>query len=152
MNTSRRRRRRGGGERLIKDLKRQANSLSHGSEQASTQRRRSLINRSSLPLYLQSRTRREEEEEGEFFDHYKNDLERHAHTLSGVAGRDLQEGKSCPMGTRTPIALFANLPLWPTLGSTPSPKGSIGTCEMEIYWIRGRRASSLSLPPPRRGG
>jgi len=30
-----------------------------------------------------------EEEEGEFFNHYKNDLKRHAHTLSGVAGADL---------------------------------------------------------------
>jgi len=31
----------------------------------------------------------EEEEEEEFFNHYKNDLERHAHTPSGVAGADL---------------------------------------------------------------
>jgi hypothetical protein len=28
----------------------------------------------------------EEEEEEEFFNHYKNDQERHAHTPSGVAG------------------------------------------------------------------
>jgi hypothetical protein len=32
-----------------------------------------------------SRSEREEEEE-EFFNHYKNDLKRHAHTPSGVAG------------------------------------------------------------------
>ena len=32
---------------------------------------------------------REEEEEEEFFNHYKNDLKRHAHTPSGVAGADL---------------------------------------------------------------
>jgi len=32
---------------------------------------------------------RKEEEEEEFFNHYKNDLERHAHTPSGVAGADL---------------------------------------------------------------
>jgi len=30
-----------------------------------------------------------EAEEEEFFNHYKNDLERHAHTPSGVAGADL---------------------------------------------------------------
>ena len=34
--------------------------------------------------------RREEEEEEEFFNHYKNDLKRHAHTPSGVAGADLK--------------------------------------------------------------
>ena len=28
--------------------------------------------------------------EEEFFNHYKNDLERHAHTPSGVAGADLK--------------------------------------------------------------
>ena len=33
---------------------------------------------------------REEEEEEEFFNHYKNDLKRHAHTPSGVAGADLK--------------------------------------------------------------
>jgi hypothetical protein len=33
-------------------------------------------------------------EEDEFFNHYKNDLERHAHTLSGVAGGDLQSKSS----------------------------------------------------------
>ena len=32
----------------------------------------------------------EEEEEEEFFNHYKNDLKRHAHTPSGVAGADLK--------------------------------------------------------------
>jgi len=32
----------------------------------------------------------EEEEEEEFFNHYKNDLKRHAHTPSGVAGTDLK--------------------------------------------------------------
>jgi hypothetical protein len=32
----------------------------------------------------------EEEEEEEFFNHYKNDLKRHAHTLSGDAGADLK--------------------------------------------------------------
>ena len=31
-----------------------------------------------------------EEEEEEFFNHYKNDLKRHAHTPSGVAGADLK--------------------------------------------------------------
>jgi hypothetical protein len=31
----------------------------------------------------------EDEDEEEFFNHYKNDLKRHAHTLSGVAGADL---------------------------------------------------------------
>jgi hypothetical protein len=35
------------------------------------------------------RRRRKEEEEEEFFNHYKTDLKRHAHTLSGVAGADL---------------------------------------------------------------
>jgi len=30
------------------------------------------------------------EEEEEFFNHYKNDLKRHAHTPSGVAGADLK--------------------------------------------------------------
>jgi len=30
----------------------------------------------------------EEEEEEEFFNHYKNDLKRHAHTPSGVAGAE----------------------------------------------------------------
>jgi hypothetical protein len=29
-------------------------------------------------------------EEEEFFNHYKNDLKRHAHTPSGVAGADLK--------------------------------------------------------------
>jgi len=33
---------------------------------------------------------KEEEEEEEFFNHFKNDLERHAHTPSGVAGADLK--------------------------------------------------------------
>ena len=32
----------------------------------------------------------EEEEEEVFFNHYKNDLKRHAHTPSGVAGADLK--------------------------------------------------------------
>ena len=32
----------------------------------------------------------EEEEDVEFFNHYKNDLTRHAHTPSGVAGADLK--------------------------------------------------------------
>jgi hypothetical protein len=32
----------------------------------------------------------EEEEEEEFFNHWKNDLKRHAHTPSGVAGADLK--------------------------------------------------------------
>ena len=32
----------------------------------------------------------EEEEEEEFFSHYKNDLNGHAHTPSGVAGADLK--------------------------------------------------------------
>jgi hypothetical protein len=32
---------------------------------------------------------RDEEEEEEFYIHYKNDLKRHAHTPSGVAGADL---------------------------------------------------------------
>ena len=32
----------------------------------------------------------EEEEEEEFFNHYKNDLKRHAHTPSGDAGADLK--------------------------------------------------------------
>jgi hypothetical protein len=31
-----------------------------------------------------------EEEEEEFFNHYKNDVKRHAHTPSGVAGADLK--------------------------------------------------------------
>jgi hypothetical protein len=31
-----------------------------------------------------------EEEEEEFFNHYKNDLQRHAHTPSGDAGADLK--------------------------------------------------------------
>ena len=30
------------------------------------------------------------EEEEEFFNHYKNDMKRHAHTPSGVAGADLK--------------------------------------------------------------
>jgi len=42
--------------------------------------------------------RRQEEEEEEFFNHYKNDLKRHAHTLSGDAGADL---KSRAGGART---------------------------------------------------
>jgi len=32
----------------------------------------------------------EEEEEEEFFNHYKNDLKRHAHGPSGDAGADLK--------------------------------------------------------------
>ena len=32
-----------------------------------------------------------EEEEEEFFNHYKNDLKRHAHPPSGVAGADLKK-------------------------------------------------------------
>jgi len=36
---------------------------------------------------LQLETR--EEEEDEFFNHYTDDLKRHAHTPSGVAGADL---------------------------------------------------------------
>jgi hypothetical protein len=36
------------------------------------------------------REEEEEEEEEEFFNHYKNDLKRHAHTPSGVAGADLK--------------------------------------------------------------
>jgi hypothetical protein len=40
-------------------------------------------------LSLPSREEEEEEEE-EFFNHYKNDLKRHAHTPSGVAGADLK--------------------------------------------------------------
>jgi hypothetical protein len=32
----------------------------------------------------------EEEEEEEFFNHYKNDLKRYAHSPSGVAGADLK--------------------------------------------------------------
>ena len=38
----------------------------------------------------ESRVEEEEEEEEEFFNHYKNDLTRHAHTPSGVAGADLK--------------------------------------------------------------
>jgi len=34
------------------------------------------------------RREEEEEEEEEFFNHYKNDLKRHAHTPSGDAGAD----------------------------------------------------------------
>jgi len=46
-----------------------------------------------LYLHLETRERvqtneQEEEEEEEFFNHYKNDLERHAHTPSGVASAD----------------------------------------------------------------
>ena len=39
---------------------------------------------------FRTQRRREEEEEEEFFNHYKNDLKRHAHTPSGVAGADLK--------------------------------------------------------------
>jgi len=35
------------------------------------------------------RREEEEEEEKEFFNRHKNDLKRHAHTPSGVAGADL---------------------------------------------------------------
>ena len=41
------------------------------------------------PQLLLAQPRRKEEEE-EFFNHYKNDLKRHAHTPSGVAGADLK--------------------------------------------------------------
>ena len=43
-------------------------------------------------IFFTSRFREEEEEEEEeeFFNHYKNDLKRHAHTPSGVAGADLK--------------------------------------------------------------
>ena len=47
-----------------------------------------------LPCCPRAGTRRreeeEEEEEEEFFNHYKNDLKRHAHTPSGDAGADLK--------------------------------------------------------------
>jgi len=41
-------------------------------------------------LYLKLETREcvEEEEEEEVFNHYKNDLERHAHSPPGVAGAE----------------------------------------------------------------
>ena len=43
----------------------------------------------SLTLSLRG-SKEEEEEEEEFFNHYKNDLKRHAHTPSGDAGADLK--------------------------------------------------------------
>jgi hypothetical protein len=44
--------------------------------------------RARAPPYW--REEEEEEEEEEFFNHYKNDLKRHAHTPSGDAGADLK--------------------------------------------------------------
>ena len=43
----------------------------------------------------------EEEEEKEFFNHYKNDLERRAHTPSGVAGADLKSQSGGALRTPT---------------------------------------------------
>jgi len=40
-----------------------------------------------------------EEEEEEFFNHYKNDLKRHAHTPSGVAGAWDRHGSLVPRWT-----------------------------------------------------
>ena len=45
--------------------------------------------------------RRQEEEEEEFFNHYKNDLKRHAHTLSGDAGADLKSQSGGALRTPT---------------------------------------------------
>jgi hypothetical protein len=43
----------------------------------------------SRPLKEDEKEEKEEEEE-EFINHYKNDLKRHSHTLSGDAGADLK--------------------------------------------------------------
>jgi len=55
--------------------------------------------------------RLEEEEEEEFFNHYKNDLKRHAHTPSGVAGADLVGPQCLRPGLKDPDPKSALL-LW----------------------------------------
>jgi hypothetical protein len=58
-------------------------------------------------LYLQLETRERVQkgggggEEEEFFNHYKHDLERHAHTPSGVAGAELKSQSGGALGTPT---------------------------------------------------
>ena len=94
--------------------------------------------------------RREEEE---FFNHYKNDLERHAHTPSGVAGADLKSQSGGALRTPTlsrfspPMTCTIPLPnldlpragcnspgghpgvgLWPSAAARPDVDPGLASC------------------------
>ena len=94
-----------------------------------------------------------EEEEEEFFNHYKNDLERHAHTPSGVAGADLKSQSGGALRTPTlsrfspPMTCTIPLPnldlpragcnspgghpgvgLWPSAAARPDVDPGLASC------------------------
>jgi len=101
------------------------------------------------------RTRGGEEEE-EFFNHYKNDLERHAHTPSGVAGADLKSQSGGALRTPTlsrfspPMTCTISLP---NLDLPRAGRNSPGTChrcpkrEREEKERRDSYSNSLRVSP-----
>jgi len=89
-------------------------------------------------LHLETRERVQEEEE-EFFNHYKNDLERHAHTPSGVAGADLKSQSGGSLRTPT-LSRFS-----PPIGLVPDGehsvlKGTQRTARVRADSCAGRQA------------
>jgi len=90
-----------------------------------------------VPLSQPLRRRRKEEEE--LFNQNKNDLERHAHAPSGVAGADLKS--QSPGALRTPTLSRPSAPMTCTI---PLPKEEEEEEEEELYLRRSREFSQRS--------